>query len=364
MRFRAIALLLSAVLCTAPARSATETDGAVRRIDAVAENPDSRIALASAIAERLGMHRNHLLRIRRESGRSFGQIFVATLRERGEGDEQIVREAGELLRDTENDGDESPRIAPVLTFSSALDRSAAATFYSFVPEAGIETRHAALVFGAPLYRGSAGGTVSSGMGDAYAAGSLHGTAGGLDLDTTLSIGFPTGNASLGLGAGKTTVDGSFTAGRSFERFRVFGSAGGSSFLFNNFIYQRPYVSDGPAAHFAGGGEWYGLRRLAVGAGGFAVRAGGSQSVTSLPGAEAWRPGHPRGHGPMSPAPATEPAGTVTTTATDVTDYGVNGWASLALTRNASLEFGAARSVAYSLTSVRVGIRVRVFGRGR
>jgi hypothetical protein len=363
MKFRAIALLLSAVLCAAPAHSATEADGAVRRIDAMADNPDSKIALADAIAKRLGMHRNHLLRMRRESGHSFGQIFAETLRERGTSDQEIARAASALLRGFE-DGDESPaRVAPVLTFSSAVDRSTAALFYSFVPEAGIETRHAALVFGAPLYRVSAGGTVSSGMGDAYAAGTLSGTAGGLDLSAALSVGFPTGNASLGLGAGQTTLDGSFTAARSFERGRVFASAGGSSFLFNNFVYQRPYMSDGPAAHFAAGGEWYGLRRLSLGAGGFAVRAGGAQSVTSLPGAEAWRPGHPRGHGSTSPAPATEPAGTVATTS-DAADYGVNTWASVALSRNTSLEFGAARSIAFSLTSVRVGITVRVFGRGR
>ncbi|HWQ53357.1 MAG TPA: hypothetical protein VN442_06715 [Bryobacteraceae bacterium] len=335
MMARALAALLLAVL----AATAANIEDAVRRIDAVASDAEGRLLVSTAIAGRLKMHRNHVVLLRRQSGKSYGRIFVTTLRERGAPEKEIEREINALLAELASGGvrEEGVGIGPVLTVSTGVDHSAAATYFSVVPEAGFETRHAGLVFGAPLYRVSADGTVSQGVGDVYTAGFVRGSVAGLDLSANLSVGFPTGDVDLGLGAGKTSVDGRFTVARSFERGRVFASAGGSNFLFNNFIYQRPFISDGPAAHFAGGGEVYPVGRLAVGLGMFAVEASGVQEAITSP---------------------------ASTSTVDLADRGVNAWATVALSRQVWLEFAVARSFPLELTTARAGVVFSIFGRGR
>ena len=259
--------------------------------------------------------------------------------------------------------EKTPALGPVLTVSTAVDRSSWATYFSVVPEFGIETRHAGLVFGAPLYRVTAGGSVSQGVGDVYTAAYARGKAGVLDLGANLSVGFPTGDVELGLGAGKTSVDGRFTVARNFERGRVFASGGGSNFLFNNFIYQRPYISDGPAAHFSGGGEVYPARRLALGAALFAAQPWGSQTVATAPTSDPWLPPKSRGRGlPARPTQGSAPA--VETPAADLADRGVNGWATVALSPRVWLEFGVARSFPFELTTARVGLVFPILGRSR
>lgn len=366
MSIRLPLLLIVAGLAVA----AADLDTALRRIDAASGDAEGRLAVSTAIAGRLKIHRNRVALLRRQTGRSYSQILVATLRERGASEQEIEREVLAVAEEVQSRGAEetAPRIGPVLTLTTAFDRSSAAAYYSVVPEAGIETPHAGLVFGAPLYRVTAGGTASQGIGDVYTAGYVRGKAAGLELGANLSVGFPTGDVALGLGAGKTSVDGRFTAARNFERGRVFASAGGSNFLFNNFIYQRPYISDGPAAHFSGGGEVYPARRLAIGVAAFAAQPSGTQTVATAPAPEPWQPPKSRGRGvPSRPTESPAPSGAaalVETPAADLADRGINGWATVALSRQVWLEFGVARSFPFELTTARIGLVFNIFGSAR
>ncbi len=355
MILRAAAALLLAV-CAA----AAQPEELARRVDAAAEGPEGRLRVATAVGERLGMHRNRVALLRRQTGAGYGRIFIDTLRERGASEERIERELRGLLAELEGVAPARPGIGPVLTIRTGIDRSSVATYYSVAPEVGVENRHAGVVLGAPLYSLSAGGESFLGVGDVYAAGWVRGRAARLDLSAGLSVGFPTGDEDAGLGAGKTSVDGRFTAAYRLERGRVFGSVGGSNFLFNNFVYQRPYISSGPAAHFSGGGEVYPVRRIAVGMGLFAVQPSGVQELSTAPAPEPWRP---PGRGAGTPQPPGQSA-RVAVPAADLADRGINGWAAVALSRQVWLEAAVARSFPFNLTTARVWLVFYIFGTGR
>lgn len=363
-----------------------ELEAEVKKIDTAAADSDAKPVVAAAVADHLKVHRNHLVLLRKQTGRSYGQIFVSTLEANGAGQEEILRQARALNREIEkrlrasraSDPEQEqagPSLRPALSLSTAVDHNSVGTFYSLVPQVGIESRNAALVVGAPYYSNSGAASSAHGIGDVYAAGFLSGNIGLFELGAGVTAGFPTGDRSLGLSAGKVTYDGVATVARPFQSARLFLNAGVTNSVFSNVGYQRPYVTDGSATHFSGGLEVRAARRLILGGGGFAVRPAGAQVVFSRvtapepppatspppqPPGGGRPPGRGRGTGPPSGVPHGQPPvfdiGTPTeVAASELRDHGANVWGSLYLHPAVSLNAAVARSVPFRLTTVRVGL---------
>ncbi|MBI4905159.1 MAG: hypothetical protein HY820_16105 [Acidobacteria bacterium] len=364
------------------------------RLDSYATTPDGRLIVAALMADRLNVHRNHLILLRKQTGQAYSTLFVGELRARSKtGDailtairelnNQIDRELKSLSRSPAEGG--SPPLRAIGFLSTTVDRNSAATFYTATPEVGVEGSRGSVVVGLPLYFNDLTSRKVSGVGDIYTQGQLLARARGFDFSPTLTVGFPTGESGRGLGAGKLTVDGTVTVARTFEsRLRPFVRAGLANYVFNNVAYQRPYISTGGAAHFSGG-LTIGLgRRTSLGIGGFAVAPFGDQQITSrevMQGASSASAsvtpsamGHNSGampgvgHMPGGSSGVLQPGlppfmqvSHATVQASDLQDRGVNTWTSIAIHPALSIQIGVARSFDFDLTTVRVGLGFN-FGR--
>lgn len=358
--------------------------GEAARLDSYAATPDGRLVVVALMAERLNVHRNHLILLRKQTGRAYSALFAEELRAKGKSEAAILTAMRELNNQIDGRlksssgarGDEGdPPLHAVGFLSMTVDHNSAATFYTAIPEFGVEGRRGSLLVGVPLYLNDLDRRTVSGVGDVYAQGQLLARAAGLDFSPTLTVGFATGDSSRGLGAGKATVDGTVTVAHIFEsRLRPFVSAGLANYIFNNAAYQRPYISTGGATHFSGGLTAGLGRRVDVGVGGFAVAPIGDQEVTSrevvadAPRApvSGMQPGmgHMPGgsNRPLQPGmPSFTQATHATLRSSDLRDHGVNGWASIAIAPALSFQFAVARSLDFDLTTVRVGLGFN-FGR--
>ncbi|MCL5742760.1 MAG: hypothetical protein M1541_02360, partial [Acidobacteria bacterium] len=92
-------LVLIAVFCGRLAAQSPSLDSEIRRIDSAAENPQNKMVVVAAEADQLKMHRNHLMLLRRQTGKSYGQIFVSTLKSAGQNDDVILEQARVLNRE-------------------------------------------------------------------------------------------------------------------------------------------------------------------------------------------------------------------------------------------------------------------------
>ncbi len=334
-----------------------------RKLDAAAADPDVKLTAVTLVATRLNEHPNHIMLLRRQTGKSLAQVFIAELRKRGEGDDRIISALQAVNRGLENSssGRESGAASrPVLLLRTGVDHNSSGTFFSFLPEAGWQWRNASALIGAPVYATSGTPLESRGLGDVYAAGSVFGSARPMDFRGTLTIGFPTGDRDKGLGAGKTTFDFTGGAGATFGPARLFGDAGVANSIFNNVGYQRPYVETGNAFHAAGGVEFRLAPRVDVGAGGFALRPWGTQQVysrvaeTTAPQPQPQpQPGQGRSMHGQKPIFQQTPAATVE--ALELRDHGANAWITVKLHRAVWLEGSVARSVPFRLTTVHFGL---------
>lgn len=365
------------------------------RLDSYASTPDGRLIVAALMAEQLGVHRNHLILLRKQSGRLYSAIFADELRARGKSENAILAALRELNNGVDRQlkslarspaGAGSAPLHGIGFLSTTVDRNSAATFYTAIPEVGVEGTRGSVVVGLPLYLSDLSGGAVSGIGDVYTQGQLLARVLGLDFSPTLTVGFPTGNSDRGLGAGKVTVDATATFARTFEgRLRPFASAGLANYVFNNVGYQRPYISTGGATHFSGGLTAGLGRRASLGAGGFAVEPFGQQEVMSrqvmlapppapssgMPPGMGHDPGMmPPGTGQMPGAstgmlhpglPAFMQVSHATVQAADLRDHGVNAWTSIAIHPTLSFQIHVARSLDFDLTTVRVGVGFN-FGR--
>jgi hypothetical protein len=418
-----VRLFLVAILAALfPALGATPVDQSlvaeIATIDAVTAGPDRKMVILEAMAVRLGTHRNHLLLLRRQSGESFGQIFVSLLEAKGRTPAQIdaelktvIGETSQQLRlvgDAQQTGSQSAR--PILYLGNGVDHNSSGTFFTLAPEVGIESQHFTLVGGVPYFRNSGSDTSSSGVGDAYVSGLLRGMAARMDLGANLVVGFPTGDEENGLGAGKVTMDASGLLQKRFERFRPFVKGGVANYIFNNVGYQRPYISTGNAVYLSGGVDFRAHDHVVLGAGGFAVHPWGDQNVQprmSMHGSSAGgtggmsgnsgssmsggMPGGMSGGGtgsgidmpgmggsagdgaPQAGQPFRTNMPFLSTSqqsmvpAEDLQDYGAVGWASFELHPGITLNFSVARSIPFELTTVGVGLGfdfVRLFLPGK
>lgn len=366
------ACLLVRLLAGAGAELAAE----LARLDTQARDPDGKLVVAALVAEHLGVHRNHLVFERRQTGRSYSQILVSLLESQKVSEAEMLARVRQLNADIEETLGNAPAGAvPLLLLSTAIDHNSTGTFYSLTPEVGIDAGPVALLAGVPLYRNGAASPAAAGIGDVYAAAYLRGSRGIVDLGASLTAGFPTGDRERGLGAGKTTVDGVGSLGFHFANARFFVNAGMTNSVFNNVGYQRPYITDGPAAHFSGGleGRWAG--RVTAGLGAFAVRPFGEQEVWSrvvtTQTAPVTLPGRPS---PLPlPLPDPRPGRTgplrerlrslglletvqwIVTPGEDLQDHGPNAWVSFLVGPGVSLDVAVARSIPFHLTAVRAGL---------
>lgn len=340
------------------------------------------------MADSLKVHRNHLILLRKQTGQSFGRIFVQSLEKDGLGEDAVLARTRALETDIRQrlaqgeagSGEAPPAgIRPVLSVNTGLAHGSAGTFFSVNPEVGVDSKRASLIVGVPYCRDFANGTSAAGVGDVYLTGSLYGRAARMEFGSSLTLGLPTGDQNLGLGAGKTTVDVSGTVARTFERVRLFVSAGFANSIFN-FAYQRPYIADGNATHFSGGFDLRAAPRLTCGAGGSGVIPTGGQAVysrvamTPAPvttgegassgsmGGMSGVAGGPPASQPMPSIPANVLAHMpflattgAAASASELQDYGANAWASFTVARGVALNFALARSVPFQLTTVRVSL---------
>ncbi|MCZ2078568.1 MAG: hypothetical protein LC130_26685 [Bryobacterales bacterium] len=386
-----LCLLFVSILpvCLSAQTTNPDIESEVNKIDALTADPDIKLVVVAAMSDHLKVHRNHLILLRKQTGQSYGSIFASALRERGMDDVAILRqlrmtnrEIGRRLARFRLPSGDTTRPRPVLFVSTSADNNSAGTFYSLVPEIGIDSSRASLVVGIPYYRTFATNVTSGGVGDVYVTGFLKGRAAGFDLATGINIAAPTGDPSKGLGAGKVTADATGMIARRYEFARPWVSAGFTNSVFNNVGYQRSYITDGNAAHFSGGLDLSAGRRLTLGFAGFALRPTGAQTVHSRTmGTNMANDGGPvpavPNPGGMMPGGHTTPGVTGSSTsgstsmplampfynqaqetvlsADELQDYGASAWVSIRLRQGLSLNVTAARSLPFHLTTVRIGM---------
>lgn len=192
-----------------------------------------------------------------------------------------------------------------------------------------------------------------------------------------------------------TADATGTIARRYEFARPWLSARFTNSVFSNVghpaaprasrgsCHQRPYVTDGNAAHFSGGLDLSAGRRVTLGFVGFALRPTGAQTVHSrtmqsnmISGDDGPVPGGPSSGG-MTPGGHTIPGvggGTIPAgvsmsfydraqqtviSADELRDYGASAWVSIRLHQGLSLNITTARSFPFHLTTVRVGMGIDV-----
>ena len=376
-------------LCAQQSASALQTE--MSRVDALAANPDVKLVVVAAMADTLQVHRNHLLLLRKDRGQSFAAIFVSELRARGMGDDTVLHTLRTLRRTVDrqlgrdNVAPSTPAPRPALLVGSAVDHNPAGTAYSLVPEIGFDSSHVAAVIGVPYYRISNTSVSADGLGDVYVSAFLRGRTAGLDFGSSLTVGAPTGDKDKGLGTGKVTADITGTIARRFEFAKPWVSAGFANSVFNNAGYQRPYITDGNAAHFSGGVDFALPHKLTVGIGGFGLEPLGnqtvySQTVPSGPSSSAsssstsqtgggMMPGGSMGPGmgnggttampPVSSMPFYDQAQHSTVSASELQDYGASLSASIPLHSGISLNAVVTRSLPFHLTAVRIGVGIDV-----
>lgn len=363
------AVLVFTALCHAGTSSA-QIETEIAKIEAAASDSDLKVMLADAIAKQLGVHRNHIFRLRRETGQRYGDIYVSWLESHGHSEEAILEKIGQLNQRVLRSRPEPEQsgVHPAAYLSAGGGQSSNGPFYTVVPEFGLVSRRASLILGLPYYRFS-GSASASGIGDVYATASIYGHARGLDLTPTVTIGFPTGDRLRALGAGKTTVDVSVAVAKRINSVQPFLRLGYANSIFNNVGYQRAYIADGKATYLTTGLDVRPLQRLTVGAGGFAMHPFGAQFVYSRSGANASTGTAPSGHMPPGMGmgwggavylPVTRPVEPVATSGAELRDHGFSFWTSLRVARTVWLKGAAARSVSYHVTTVRAGIALDLF----
>jgi hypothetical protein len=337
---------------------------------------DLKLIVVQSIAEDLGCHRNQLMLLRRESGQSYGLIYISELRHKGLDDAMILQRLRTLNRRLRAASGSVARPSHLdFLFRSGVDRNSAGTFYFAVPEISFNWRRLTLAADIPYYRAYGVTSLNAGLGDVYLTALTRAGVAGLDFTPTLTLGFPTGDTSKGLGAGKATADLSIAIAKRFESVRPWAAAGLTNSGFDNVGYRRPYISDGNAAHFTGGLDFAIHRRISLGVAGFTLRPFGSQTIYgdmmqaqgSSSSGDMPRPGGGMGHiapgmspgGSTAAMPFYERSQQTSISAGELADHGASAWVSFPIRPGLVFTTAVARSIPFHLTTVRVGIAVDI-----
>ena len=361
-----LALLFAlCVLCAAA--SSADLEAELNRLDAFAADPDGKLILTAAIGEQLGMHRNRIILLRKETGKSYSSIVMERLRGSAADDTEVLRKVRHINEDVERRfaGGRAASLAPVAYLTATWDYSTVGSIYTVLPEVGVESRRLALVASVPLHRLTGIQQSAAGVGDLQLSATLRHAGERFGAWGSVSLGLPTGDSERGLGAGKATADGSGTLSWRFDRARVFGTAGLTNSVFRNVGYQRPYITTGTAAYGAAGVEGTLHRRIGAGAGGFFLEPQGDQTVINRMGGtlghtpETGISGMGGMHRPQDMPAMQVPTGTQVS-ASELSDRGPNAWAWFVISDAVNLNFTIARSVPLELTTVRVGFGLDVY----
>ncbi|MBL8293879.1 MAG: hypothetical protein JNN08_18690 [Bryobacterales bacterium] len=375
--------ILTALLLALPLAGQDAFGDRRSRIDELTADPETKFQTLDAMAATLGTHRNRLILLKKESGRSFAEIYADELRRRGASEPAIAekfRQVAEMVVGTRSGWADPTGLRPIAYIGSTVDRNSAGTFITLAPELGVDFGKRAIVVGVPIYRISATQRDSTGIGDAYVAAFLRQPVRRYDLGIACTVSAPTGSKDEGLGTGRVSVDLNGTVQRKLESLRPFVTGGYTNSTFNNIGYQRPFISNGNAVYTSGGVDYTIRRRWTAGVGGFALHAVGSQTVISrmfsiphaaaVPGVGGTGPGMPgMGHGTpgQQSMPSGTPTGTpiyghaliTTVTAQDVSDHGVAARMSWSPRPDVTFSLRIAHSFPYELTTIRFGIGLDV-----
>lgn len=377
---RIVALILASLLLSIEVAGQDSLADSRSRINLLTADIQTKFTTLDAMASTLGTHRNRLILLKKESGRSFADIYADELRKRGASEPAIEARFQQVLEAVSGSwpvwsSATGPR--PIGYIGSTVDRNSAGTFVTLAPELGMDFGNFAIVAGVPIYGISTTQRDVIGIGDAYVSAFLRQPLRRVDLGTALTVGFPTGNKDEGLGAGRVSVDLNGTLQRQFESLRPFVTGGYTNSTFNNVGYQRPFISNGNAFYASGGLDYTIRRRWTAGVGGFALHALGTQTVISqmvgvpqagsmpVSGSMPGMPGMPgMGSGPTGPhtMPGGMPPGTpiyghapiATIPSQDVSDHGLSGWTSWSPHPDVTFSLRVAHSFPYGLTTVRLG----------
>lgn len=337
---------------------AADLDVELKRLDAFASDADGKLIVTAAVAEQLGVHRNRITLLRKETGRSYSSILVERLRSSGEGDSEVLRKVRLVNADVERQLSGRKPIQMLAYMTATWDYSSVGSVYTLVPEIGIDTGRVSFLASAPVYRLTGTQQSATGIGDVQVSAIVEHSGERASAWGSVSIGLPTGDRERGLGAGKVTADASGTLSWRFDKVRTFGTAGVTNSVFRNIGYQRPYITTGTAVYGSAGLEGTLTRWVGIGAGGFFLEPRGSQTVINrmtggpMPAPTTGMTGGMHGGGSMTGMRV--PAGTEVA-AGELADRGANAWAWFAVNDAVSLNFTAARSVSLELTTVRVGL---------
>src|SRR5579884_1883451 len=119
-----------------------ELESEIRELDALAVDPEMKLFVVGAMADDLGVHRNHLFMLRRQTGRSFGNLYVSSLEDRRYQHDVIltrlraIRE--EINGKSRQDAGAEFSTVPILFVGTSVDRNSVGTFFAVIPEVGIE----------------------------------------------------------------------------------------------------------------------------------------------------------------------------------------------------------------------------------
>jgi hypothetical protein len=146
-------------------------------------------------------------------------------------------------------------------------------------------KHTRVDAGVPIYfihssSSVTGSGSTSGLGNPYVdlGWAIRNPA--VNYSTNLNTALPTADTKKGLSTGRVTFDWDNRFDREFSRFTPFVDAGVGNSLSDRFIFRRPFVSLGKAAHFEGGTEYALYQSVSVSVSGYDVSPWGRQKVFS------------------------------------------------------------------------------------
>jgi hypothetical protein len=205
----------------------------------------------------------------------------------------------------------------------------------------------------------AGGTSTTGIGNAYLEGRLTLDNPLLNYSSVLTGTAPTGDKSRGLSTGRATVDWTNHFARPFSRFTPFGNVGFANTVSDTPLFVRPFTTLGFVTHFEGGATCRIARFLEAGAAGYAVEPAGQQTIVSKVVTQASAPtGRAKGNARRGQGVFENTA--VTVGPADLArDNGFSFWGGVHASKILLLQVGYTRSVHYSLDTVTFGVSVNL-----
>jgi len=146
------------------------------------------------------MHRNRIILLRKETGKSYSSIVMERLRDSAADDKEVLRTVRHINVDVERRiaGGRAAGLAPVAYLTATWDYSAVGSIYTVLPEIGVQSRRLALVASVPLHRLTGTQQSATGVGDLQLSATLRHAGERFGAWGSISLGLPTGDSERGL----------------------------------------------------------------------------------------------------------------------------------------------------------------------